>query len=226
MFLCMKPHALTRVCMHAGDGVDESSSVVDDQVGEAVVCEGVVSLPFVGEDDSPRSNVLLDKTKKSVVIPSVICALHQEAFSCSPAVSSHNPLPDYSSSNVILPLPELGLVDLHDVPPSSNLPRCSVLQDVLHHTLSDSFVEGPHCLLVHRQDSSCISDAGTIDEYPKKVEVVDKGDAAFVEDASCSDREVVLITRTGPAITIAVLGSRAGSQIHVGAALQAVVVRT
>ena len=75
-------------------------------------------------------------------------------------------------------------------------------------------------------DSSCISDTGTIDEDPKNVEEVDKGDAAFVEDASCSDREVVLIARTGPAVAIAVFVGRAGSQLHVGAALQAVVVRT
>ena len=57
-----------------------------------------------------------------------------------------------------------------------------------------------------------------------------KGDAAFVEDASCYDREVVLIARTGPAVAITVLVhvGRRGSQLHhhVGAAPQAVVVRT
>ena len=43
--LGVKPHALTCIRMNAGDGVDEASAVVYDQVGVAVVSEGVVPLP-------------------------------------------------------------------------------------------------------------------------------------------------------------------------------------
>ena len=42
------------------------------------------------------------------------------------------------------------------------------------------------------------------------MEEVDKGNVAVVEDASCSDREVVLTARTGPAVAIAVLCGGAG----------------
>ena len=60
MSLGVKPHALTCIRMNAGDGVDEASAVVCNQVGVAVVSEGVVPLPLVGKDDGPRSDVLLD----------------------------------------------------------------------------------------------------------------------------------------------------------------------
>ena len=46
--------------MNAGDGVDKASAVVYDQVGVAVVSEGVVPLPLVGKNDGLRSDVLLD----------------------------------------------------------------------------------------------------------------------------------------------------------------------
>ena len=62
------------------------------------------------------------------MVPFVVCALHQEAFAGSSAVASNDPLPDHSSSTVVLPFAELRLVDLHDVPPSSDLPGCSVPQ--------------------------------------------------------------------------------------------------
>ena len=101
------------------------------------------------------------------MVPFVVCALHQEAFAGSSAVASNDPLPDHSSSTVVLPFAELRLVDLHDVPPSSDLPGCSVLQKVLHPTLSNSFVKGSHCFLVHIQDPGCTSNAGTVDEDPK-----------------------------------------------------------
>ena len=58
------------------------------------------------------------------------------------------------------------------------------------------------------------------------MEEVDEGNVAVVEDASCSDREVVLTARTGPAVAIAVLCGGAGSQLHVGLTLWTEVVRT
>ena len=111
----MKPHALTGVRVNAGEGVDEASAMIHDQVSEAVVSQGVVALPLVSKDDSPWSDVFLDEAQKSVVVPFVVCTLHQEAFPGSPAVASQDPLSDHSpnldsSISTMCPCPPILLV--------------------------------------------------------------------------------------------------------------------
>ena len=133
-----------------------------------MVRESVVPFPFISQDDGSREDVLLNQAYKGMVISFVVGTLHQEALSSRSAVSTKDPLPQHSSADVVFPLPEFRFVYLYDVAKSSNLSGRSVLHQVLSHALPKRCKQSSYCLVVHGEDSGCITHADSVAEHPEQ----------------------------------------------------------